>query len=70
MGCELEEKGKFQNEVDEGMESIPRDERWVIGEDFNGHVREGNICDDEVMAGFLMDGNGCSVHFFLKRVGT
>ncbi|XP_078479874.1 uncharacterized protein LOC144741112, partial [Lampetra planeri] len=42
VGCELEEKEKFWNELDRVIESIPRAERVVIGADFNGHVGEGN----------------------------
>ena len=45
VGCELEEKNKFWNEVDEGMQIIPRDERGVIKADFNGHVGQGNRGD-------------------------
>ncbi|KAK3511279.1 hypothetical protein QTP70_034774, partial [Hemibagrus guttatus] len=52
VGCELEEKERFWSELDEGMESIPTGERVVIGEDFNGHVGEGNRGDEEVMGKF------------------
>ena len=45
MGWELEEKEKFWNEVDEVMQSIPRDEREVI-------VGEDNRGDEEVMGRF------------------
>ena len=33
------------------MLSIPRDERVVIGADFNGHVGEGNRGDEESRIG-------------------
>ncbi|KAK3569591.1 hypothetical protein QTP86_002168 [Hemibagrus guttatus] len=52
VGCELEEKERFWSELDEVMESIPTGERVVIGADFNGHVGEGNIGDEEVMGKF------------------
>jgi len=34
VGCELEEKEKFWNELDWVVESIPRGEKVVIGADF------------------------------------
>ncbi|KAK3553131.1 hypothetical protein QTP86_031709, partial [Hemibagrus guttatus] len=49
---ELEEKERFWSELDEVMESIPTGERAVIGEDFNGHVGEGNTGDEELMGKF------------------
>ncbi|KAK3524132.1 hypothetical protein QTP70_018031, partial [Hemibagrus guttatus] len=52
VGCELEEKERFWSELDEVMESIPTGDRVVIGVDFNGHVGEGNRCDEEVMGKF------------------
>ena len=44
--CELDEKEKFWSEVDEVMQSIPRDERVVFGADFSGHAWEGNRGDE------------------------
>ncbi|KAK3511868.1 hypothetical protein QTP70_027470 [Hemibagrus guttatus] len=52
VGCELQEKERFWSELDEVMESIPTGERVVIGADFNGHVGEENIGDEEVMGKF------------------
>ncbi|KAI5623219.1 hypothetical protein C0J50_17006 [Silurus asotus] len=48
-GCEMEEKEEFWSELDEVVEGVPRNERLVIGADFNGHVDEGNRGDEEVM---------------------
>ena len=41
MGREFEETEKFKSEIEEVMESIPRDERVVIGADFCGYAGEG-----------------------------
>lgn len=71
VGCELEEKEKFWNELDRVIESIPRGERVVIGADFNGHVGGGNRGDEEVMGRFgLRDRNleGQAVVDFAKRM--
>ena len=38
VGCDMEGKEQFWEEMDELMESIPKDERVVIGADFNGHI--------------------------------
>ncbi|KAK3553380.1 hypothetical protein QTP70_003541 [Hemibagrus guttatus] len=53
------------------MESIPTGERVVIGVDFNGHVGEGNRCDEEVMGKFgVKERNleGQMVEDFAKRM--
>ncbi len=44
----MEEKDKSWTYLDEVVESIPKEERVVIGTDSNGHVGEGNICDENV----------------------
>ena len=49
VGCLTEEKDKFWTELDEVVESIPKEERLVMGADFNGHVGEGNRGDGNVM---------------------
>ena len=48
-GCEVVEKEEFWEEMDELVDSIPREERMVIGADFNGHVGSGNTGDERVM---------------------
>ncbi|KAI5610092.1 hypothetical protein C0J50_5445 [Silurus asotus] len=45
----MEEKEKFWSVLDEVVEGVPRNERLVIGVDFNGHVGEGNRGDEKVM---------------------
>ncbi|KAF7697265.1 hypothetical protein HF521_005683, partial [Silurus meridionalis] len=40
---------RFWSELDEVVDGVPREERLVIGADFNGHVSEGNRGDEEVM---------------------
>ncbi|KAI5090479.1 hypothetical protein C0J45_19340 [Silurus meridionalis] len=47
--CEMEEKERFWSESDEVVDGVHRNERVVIGSDFNGHVGEGNRGDEEVM---------------------
>ena len=49
VGCLTEEKDKFWTDLDEVVESIPKEERVVIGADLNGHVGEGNRGDENVM---------------------
>ena len=49
VGCLMDGKDKFWTDLDEVVESIPKEERVVIGADFNGHVGEWNRGDDNVM---------------------
>ena len=71
VGCELEEKEKFWSDLDEAIQSIPRDERVVIGADFNGHVGAGNRGDEEAMGRFGIqerNAEGQMVVDFAKRM--
>ena len=71
MGRELEDKEEFWRKVDEVMQSIPRNERVVMGADFSGNVREGNRGDEEVTGRFgIQDTNteGQMVVDFAKRM--
>ena len=71
VGCEMEEKEEFWRDLDELMESVPKEERVVIGADFNGHVGEGNRGDEEVMGRYGIkerNGEGQMVVDFAKRM--
>ena len=43
VGCLTEEKDKFWTDLDEVVESIPKEERVVIGADFNGNRGDENV---------------------------
>ena len=45
----MEEKNDFWQDLDGLIESISKQEKIVLGVDFNGHVGEGNIGDEEIM---------------------
>ena len=49
VGCLMEEKDTFWTDLYEVLESIPKEERVVIGTDFNGHVGEGNRGNENIM---------------------
>ena len=71
VGCGMEEKESFWSELDGAVESVPKNERLVIGADFNGHVGEGNRGDEEVMGRYgLKERNveGQMVVDFAKRM--
>ena len=53
VGCLREEKDKFWTDLDEVVESIPKEESVVIGADFNVHVGEGNRGDDNVIGRYM-----------------
>ena len=46
----MEEKNDFWKDLDGLIESISKEARIVLGADFNGHVGEENIGDEEIMA--------------------
>ena len=71
VGCEEEEKESFWNELDVMVESLPRDERIVIGADLNGHVGQGNKGDEEVIGRYGVkerNPEGQKVVDFAKRM--
>ena len=45
----MEEKNYFWEDLDGLIKSISTEDRIVLGADFNGHVREGNIGREEIM---------------------
>ena len=45
----MEEKNDFWEDPDGLIESVSKRKRIVLGSDFNGHVGEGNIGDEEIM---------------------
>ena len=68
----MEEKEEFWSVLDEVVESVPAGERVVIGADCNGHVREGNKGDEEVIGRYgakERNTEGQMVVDFAKRMG-
>ena len=51
----MEEKNDFWEDLDGLIESISKEERIVFGADLNGHVGEGNIGDEEIMGGTVLE---------------
>ena len=45
----------FWEDLDGLIESISTEERIVLGEDLNGHVGEGNVGDEEIMGGTVLE---------------
>ncbi|XP_063587803.1 uncharacterized protein LOC134765045 [Penaeus indicus] len=52
VGCDREDKEEFWEKLDDLVQLIPREERLIIGADFNGHIGEGNGGDERVMGKF------------------
>lgn len=44
----MEEKENFWSELEDMVESLPKEERLMVEADFNRHVGEGNLGDKEV----------------------
>ena len=51
----MEEKNEFWEDLDGLIESVPKQERIVLGADLNGHVGEGNIGDEEIMGRTMLE---------------
>ncbi|XP_042858763.1 craniofacial development protein 2-like [Penaeus japonicus] len=49
VGGDREEKEEFWEKLDEAVALIPKEERLIIGSDFNGHVGEGSNGDRKVL---------------------
>ena len=45
----MEEKNDFWEDLDGLIKSISKEERIILGANFNEHVGEGNIGDEEIM---------------------
>ena len=67
----VEEKNNFWQDLDGLIESVPKQERIVLGADLNGHVDEGNIEDEEMMGRYvagIRNKEGSMVVDFAKRM--
>ena len=51
----MEEKNEFWQGLDGLIKSVSKQERIVLGADINGHVGEGNIGDEEIMGGTVLE---------------
>ena len=67
----MEEKNDFWEDLDGLIESVPKEERIVLGADLNGHVGKGNIGDEEIMERYgaeTINKEGSMVMDFGKRM--
>ena len=67
----MEEKNDFWDDLDGLIKSISKEERIVLGTDFNGHVGEGNIGDEKIMGSYSVgtrNKEGSMVVDFGKRM--
>ena len=67
----MEEKNDFWEDLDGLIESVPKQERIVLGADLNGHVAEGNMEDEEIMGRYgagTKNKEGSMVVDFAKRM--
>ena len=51
----MKEKNDFWEDLDGLIEIISKKERIVLGADLNGHVGKGNIGDEEIMGGTVVE---------------
>ena len=51
----MEEKNDFWEDLEGLIESVSKQERIVLGADLNGHAGEGNIGDEEIMEGTVLE---------------
>ena len=51
----MKEKNDFRKDLDGLIESVSKEKRIVLAADFNGHVGEGNIGDEEMMGGTVLE---------------
>ena len=51
----MEKKNNFWEDLDGLIESISKEERIVLGADLNGHMGEGNIGNEEIMGGTVLE---------------
>ena len=67
----MEKKNNFWQDLDGLIESIPIQERIVLGADLDGHVGKGNIRDEEIMGRYAVgtrNKEGSMVVDFAKRM--
>ena len=67
----MAEKNDFWQDLDGLIENISKQERIVLGADFNGHVGEGNTGDEEIMRRYgagTRNKEGSMVVEFAKRM--
>ena len=51
----MEEKNNFWQDLNSLIESVSKQERIVLGADINEHVGKGNIGDEEIMGGMVLE---------------
>ena len=71
VGNSMEEKNDYWQDLDGLIESVSKQDRIVLGADLNGHVGEGSIGDEEIMARYragTRNEEGRMVMDFAKRI--
>ena len=51
----MEEKNDFAHNLNGLIESVSKQKRIVLGADLNGHVGEGNVGDEKIMGGKVLE---------------